>query len=130
VFGLLVFTFDTLIALSTIVIAKLVELAYKLLLIAGRKLMLSYTEKDKALVWSMAKIVPGYDQNEYRKDRCGAWIAWINFGDRNADYGWEIDHIVPVSKGGRTHVTNVQPLHWKNNASKSDGPLVCAIGAV
>jgi 5-methylcytosine-specific restriction endonuclease McrA len=89
--------------------------------------MHTYTEQDKMLVWNMGTIVPGYNMNQYRKDRCNAWIAWEAFGDRNSNHGWEIDHIIPVSKGGAHHINNVQPLHWKNNAAKADGPLVCAI---
>jgi len=30
-----------------------------------------------------------------KKDQCGAWISRIRHGDRNSDYGWEIDHINP-----------------------------------
>lgn len=89
--------------------------------------MYTYTEQEKVLVWNMATIVYGYSQNQYRRDRCGAWIEWSAFGNRNSIYGWEIDHIIPISKGGAHHVNNVQPLHWRNNASKADGPLVCAV---
>ena len=32
----------------------------------------------------------------------------------------EIDHIIPVSKGGRTVEDNLQTLCWKCNRSKSD----------
>ncbi|HJB68761.1 MAG TPA: HNH endonuclease [Candidatus Fournierella excrementigallinarum] len=32
----------------------------------------------------------------------------------------EIDHIIPVSKGGRTEEDNLQTLCWKCNRSKGD----------
>ena len=32
----------------------------------------------------------------------------------------EIDHIVPVSKGGKTEASNLQTLCWKCNRSKSN----------
>ena len=32
----------------------------------------------------------------------------------------EIDHIIPVSKGGRTEEENLQTLCWRCNRSKSD----------
>ena len=32
----------------------------------------------------------------------------------------EIDHIIPVSKGGLTEESNLQTLCWKCNRSKSD----------
>lgn len=36
----------------------------------------------------------------------------------------EIDHIIPVSKGGKTEESNLQTLCWKCNRSKSDKILV------
>lgn len=89
----------------------------------------SYTHRERSLVWSMATIVPGVDWNIRRKDACGAWIDWAAFGDRNSIVGWEIDHKIPLSKGGAHHINNVQSLHWQNNAIKGDGPLVCAVTA-
>jgi 5-methylcytosine-specific restriction endonuclease McrA len=36
------------------------------------------------------------------------------------EYGWEIDHIRPVSDGGADDLENLQPLQWENNRYKSD----------
>jgi len=70
-------------------------------------------------VWMKARTVLGYDPNEIRKDVCGAWIKRANYGT-TGDYGWEIDHIQPVSAGGSDHISNLQPLHWQNNRKKGD----------
>lgn len=84
------------------------------------------TETLKKEVWNKGVIVKDYDPQSYRKDACGAWIAWSAYGDRHSPYGWEIDHIYPEAKLQLKKVfqesiddlINLRPLHCKNNASK------------
>ncbi|MCW1888209.1 MAG: HNH endonuclease [Candidatus Moranbacteria bacterium] len=73
-----------------------------------------------SLVWNKATIVPGNDPNVFRKDRFGAWIQYSAYGNRDHEYGWEIDHIIPVAAGGLDDLSNLQPLHWQVNCKKSD----------
>ena len=42
-------------------------------------------------------------------------MNWDNWG-----IYWEIDHIIPLSKGGTFHFTNTQPLTITNNRRKSN----------
>jgi len=64
----------------------------------------------------------------FRKDTCGAWMLFSQHGNRNSKYGWEVDHIFPESHGGTDLLSNLQPLHWRNNAEKGDSSrLRCAV---
>lgn len=70
-------------------------------------------------IWNKGNIVPGYDPNIWRKDFAGAWIRKDYYGIYNS-YGWLIDHIKPRKQGGDDDISNLQPLHWRNNIAKKD----------
>ena len=44
----------------------------------------------KRSVWEKGQIVDGLNPDMYRKDPCGAWIAWDKYGMQDNMYGWEI----------------------------------------
>lgn len=75
-------------------------------------------------VWEKGTTTAENDKNIWRKDQCSAWIKKTDYGNRDSDYGWEIDHISP---GGPDILSNLRPLHWKNNVDKSDGRLKCNV---
>ena len=58
-------------------------------------------------------------QEELRKDYAGALIRRNEYG-KQTDFGWEVDHLKPLSKGGTYDEGNLYPSHWKNNRRKSD----------
>lgn len=90
---------------------------------------MAFTDQMVQLVWTKGIVVPGYNPSVVRKDICGAWIHWNQYGNRNSQNGWEIDHIFAVSNGGSDSFYNLRPLHWHNNARKSDGSLTCPVTA-
>ncbi|WP_298189077.1 HNH endonuclease signature motif containing protein [Metallibacterium sp.] len=90
---------------------------------------MNWTNEQLAAIWAKANPVPNNDPNAWRKDACGAWIGWQFYGSRRSQCGWEVDHITPVEHGGSDAISNLRPLHWKNNASKQDGRLTCPVRA-
>lgn len=81
---------------------------------------MQFSEEIRRKVWQKAKTEPGYDENMFRKDACGAWIMWDKYRMRDNWYGWEIDHIFPEKLGGDDNPNNLRALQCKNNASKGD----------
>ncbi len=79
-------------------------------------------------VWQKGIVVDGYSADKFRQDNCGAWIQRDKYGTEE-NLGWEIDHVYPASKGGTDDLTNLRPMHWKNNRSKADNypSYQCAI---
>lgn len=71
-------------------------------------------------VWSKARIENGYNPDLVRKDACGAWIMKNHYGNRNSEYGWEIDHVYPISMGGSDDEANLRAMQWENNLAKGD----------
>ena len=85
----------------------------------------NYSDSDIETVWKKGSVASNNDPGVFRKDQCGAWIKRSEYGNRGSKYGWEIDHITPVSSGGGDSLSNLRPLQWENNVATSDGKLKC-----
>lgn len=88
---------------------------------------MEYTKELIDNVWEKGISVDGYNPDIVRKDACGAWIIRDLFGDKDTMFGWEIDHIYPLSKLNKlgkseeaSNIINLRPLNVANNNSKSD----------
>lgn len=53
-------------------------------------------------------------------DYCGKKLAWSNYGNPNGRAGWEVDHSVPISKGGTDHLNNLIPSCIPCNRDKGN----------
>jgi 5-methylcytosine-specific restriction endonuclease McrA len=77
------------------------------------------SDRRKLAAWSKAKQIPGFDGRLWRKDRFGWWIKFGEHG-QTTEYGWEIDHIFPLSLGGALTLPNEAATHWRANRAKSN----------
>jgi 5-methylcytosine-specific restriction endonuclease McrA len=80
-----------------------------------------YDHATLSAIWAKARAAQNYDANVFRLDSYGTWMKWGEYG-QTSSYGWEVDHVVPVSRGGSEALSNLQPLQWENNRKKSDSP--------
>ncbi|WP_282015596.1 hypothetical protein [Marinifilum flexuosum] len=80
----------------------------------------NFSEEQEQAVWNKASIPIEDEKDNWRKDCCGAWIKRSAYGDRDDEYGWEIDHAYPASKTEINEMFNLRAMNWKNNKSKDD----------
>ena len=76
--------------------------------------MANFSDAQKQTAWNKAKIVENDNDKGkvWRKDLADAWIKFTDYGDQESDYGWEVDHAFPESKGGGTEDYNIQAMNW------------------
>jgi len=51
---------------------------------------------------------------------CRKKLAWNNYGLVGERGAWEVDHSVPLSRGGTDHLNNLVPACIECNRSKGD----------
>jgi len=68
-------------------------------------------DHDKAMKKWMVELGKGQDAKDYK----GRLIKKAAYGDRYSQYGWEIHHIKPKSKGGTDALDNLAIVHWQTH---------------
>ena len=89
---------------------------------------MEWTNDQKKYVWRNAQKIAGYNPSIWRKDCCGAWMKWDEYGNDKSIYGWEIDHIYPQKLMERNNIPedemhdyrNLRAMQHSNNESKGD----------
>ncbi|MCU0625465.1 MAG: HNH endonuclease [Gemmatimonadaceae bacterium] len=71
-------------------------------------------------VWERAAEIPGFDPQLWRLDARNEAICRFDHGVTGTPFGWEIDHVVPVSLGGTDALANLQALRIATNRRKGD----------
>ena len=107
----------------------------------GTETVYKYTSTNQYCSHKCAQIASRVkkDQAHYKRKRAVANEAWQRYhakrklqtpldADRklmqtiyeNCPKGYEVDHIIPISKGGLHHQDNLQYLPWRDNRRKSN----------
>ncbi len=77
-------------------------------------------------VWGKARVFGTNDPVLWRMDECGAWIFRSHYG-LETEYGWVMDHVRPLPRGGTEDISNLHPVHWRNANRRADGSLECRV---
>ena len=80
----------------------------------------TYTSKNaKEEIWELAEEIYNLPPELWRKDCYGNILHYDSYG-KYTPLGWQIDHIVPQSKGGCDEIDNLQIMQSNFNVSLSN----------
>ena len=80
-----------------------------------------FSEKEVAQIWKKGKMAQdrttGTCLPDWHFDEYGALMHYADYGNRNSEFGWEIDHI--DSNPSNNNINNLRPLFWRNNCARN-----------
>lgn len=65
---------------------------------------------DIMTIWKKAQIIPGYSPDSWRRDINGNPMKFLEYGNRECEYGWEIRMIENRVSTDRDPHPHIQPL--------------------
>ncbi len=77
------------------------------------------TKKQIEETWNKAKEIRGKNPNLWRRDDLGNKMYKPAHG-RAGRFGWNVDHVVPKSKGGSDSPRNLRALNTTANLEKGN----------
>ena len=87
----------------------------------GLQVHMTMLEDLKRACWARTSPVSGHLNSwDFRKDCLGNVVRYADFGNRHSPFGWELDFIVARALGGSDDPKNLQALHWKATAARSN----------
>lgn len=81
--------------------------------------MANFSERQKEHCWDKAPKRKNLDKNKYRFGAAGALIKKEDY-NLETEFGWNIDHKIPTSAGGRDEDSNIRAMHLENNHAKGN----------
>ena len=57
-----------------------------------------FTPTEKKAVWERARQIDGVDADSMRQDYAGAWIRYVDYGNRNSQYGFGQQQYLPMAR--------------------------------
>ena len=76
--------------------------------------------------WNADELEHIFRKTNGRWHLCHGPLAWQNYGRRDVEDGWEVDHVKAAARGGSHLIRNMKAAHWRHNASRQDTHVLAA----